>query len=131
MHGKKMKKLNYRDQSTSRKPVLISHKTPLVKDKINIEEFTNDWNSGMRVIDMVKKYKLSYPEKAKRLAKNLDLVLQHQRIKLNFYERFVAEGKNVEDFTELYLNPSVRVREIKRHFGFADSSYSAQQKFLR
>ena len=43
---------------------------------INVSQFTEDWNSGMALVDLAKKYNLAYPEKAKRLGKALGLKMR-------------------------------------------------------
>ena len=73
---------------------------------------------------MSKKYHLKYPDKAKRLAKELGL---SDRSRSAYYKQFINNKNNVKEFSELYTNPNVAIREIRDYFGLNNVAYVAKK----
>ncbi len=89
-------------------------------DKINIEEFTNDWNSGMSLVDLARKYNFSYPEKAKRIGQKLGLKKQKN---LTFFDKFLKDSRKTNELITMYADESITISKITTHFGFTDNGY--------
>ena len=92
----------------------------MVVRNFDIEEFKKDWKDGQPMYWLVRKYNFASPNKVKRLAKVIGL---SSRIKLTICEKFLAEKNNADEFSKLYLDSTVTVKEIARYFEFPDVSY--------
>ncbi len=90
---------------------------------IDIENFTKDWTSGMSFVDLSIKYNLDYAEKAKRIGIKLGLEKQKN---LGLFERFLADSKKTNEFISMYGDDSIKIREITKHFDFADNGYASK-----
>jgi hypothetical protein len=82
---------------------------------LDVAGFTKDWNSGMSLIDLEKKYNLSYSEKAKKIAKRLGL---DERYRIGRFDDI-----DISEFQKMYLNNKITIKEIQKKFNFADAGY--------
>lgn len=87
-----------------------------ILSKLNVIEFTEDWNSGMLLDDLKAKYGLAYKDQANRIAKYL-----HLPKRSSSHRRF--ENIDIKKFSEMYLNKDFRVKKIQKEFNFADPGY--------
>jgi len=96
----------------------ISYKINI--DKINIKEFSNDYQSEMSLVDLARKYNFSYPEVAKRFGKKLGLKKQKN---LTFFEKFLKDTQKTNELVTMYKDKSITISKITAHFGFPDNGY--------
>jgi transposase len=87
---------------------------------IDIEKFTFDWNDGMSLVDLTRKYNLGYAGKAKRIGNSLGLKKQKN---LTFFDKFLKNSKKVDELVTMYGDLSITVSQITTHFGFVDNGY--------
>lgn len=115
-HNKNKSEL--KDWSITKNPTVSSQSGE--QYNFDVEKFTNDWNSGMNLIDLAKKYNFSYPEKAKRLGQELGL---KKRKTLTYFEKFLNDSKKINELVTMYNDKSIKILEIASHFEFVDKGY--------
>ena len=78
--------------------------------KINTDNFSKDWENGLSLIDLAKKYELFRPENAKKIAQDLEL----EERKTNPTKIF--QNLNIEKFAQMYNDKSIKIKEIVKEF---------------
>ena len=90
-----------------------------VQNNEDIESFTKDWNSGMNLVDLAKKYNFSYPGKAKTIALKLGLPLKNrQKIISNIdIESFTKDWNSGMSFVDLAVKYNLDYAEKAKRIG--------------
>ncbi len=117
-HGKNQ--LKFKDETIVNRP---NHNLPRELNSLDTENFIKDWNSGISLIDLAKKYDFSYPEKAKRIAKQLGLPSEN-RLNRKYLrgididtENFIKDWNSGMSFVDLSIKYNLDYAEKAKRIG--------------